>query len=167
MADIENIDVTNWIDRIDDFWNFFKKYSIVLIDCPPSLNAFSRLGLMMTNYIFCPLVPEPYCFDGLTEAIGTINKMKKLNEKFIGYKALISSHELRRTKVREYYIDSFKEEIGNKLFKNVIPNFVGIVERGIAQMNIFDMYSKKEKAIVKINSLMDEIDKYLYEERGI
>ena len=169
--DLENkayIDTADLDEKIKDFITLFKKYQIVIIDCPPAFNAMSRLGLLLANYVILPIQPEPLVFRGLRLAMKSIEKMKKFNERFKGFKILISLHEARLTKIRASYEEAIRENEITKssVFINTIPNFVGVIERGSNKENIFNVYNKSNASIEKIQSLCDELDFYIYDERN-
>ncbi|HNR90548.1 MAG TPA: AAA family ATPase [Spirochaetota bacterium] len=158
------------IDDLDamrrDFAPIFKKYQMVIIDCPPSLNSFSKFGLILSNYVLIPVIPEPYNYDGLYEVMNTIKRLQKFIEGFIDYKVVISAHEQRTIRIHENYIELIREEIGGKVAEQSIPNFVGIKERSFQKMNIFDMYDT-DKSMQKIAALLDELDASIYDKRGM
>jgi len=158
------------IDDLDamrrDFAPIFKKYAMVIIDCPPSLNSFSKFGLILSNYVLIPVIPEPYNYDGLYEVMNTIKRLQKFIEGFIDYKVVISAHEQRTIRIHENYIELIREEIGGKVAEQSIPNFVGIKERSFQKMNIFDMYDT-DKSMQKIAALLDELDASIYDKRGM
>lgn len=164
MANLENTDVTNWIHKVEDFYSFFKKFQIVIIDCPPSLNAFSRLGLLLSHYVFCPLIPEPFCYEGLANAIESIERIIKINKNFIDYKGMVSKHKGQKTIINEDLMEDFRTELQGKLFENTIPEFVGIIERAYAD-NLFETFSDSEKPMKRVYALLNEIDHFIYEER--
>jgi len=158
------IDTSILIQMKEDFYPLFKKYNVVILDCPPSLNAFSRLGVLLANYIFCPIVPEPYSHKGLAELLNSIKILSPLNKDFIDYRIFISTHRQHKTAIREDYVFQFKEQLKDKILKNSIPDFVGIVERSVSFKNIFDM-CKNDKSLTRISDLMKEFDNFIYEER--
>lgn len=157
------------IDDLDamkkDFAPVFKKYSVVIIDCPPALNSFSKFGLILSNYVFIPVIPEPYNYDGLFEVMNTITRLKKYIEGFIDYKVVISAHEQRTIRIHEDYINLIRNDIKEKVAEQSIPNFVGIKERAFLKTNIFDIY-KSEKSMSKIELLLNELDTFIYDRRG-
>jgi len=158
------------IDDLDamrrDFAPIFKKYAMVIIDCPPSLNSFSKFGLILSNYVLIPVIPEPYNYDGLFEVMNTIKRLQKFIEGFIDYKVVISAHEQRTIRIHESYIELIRNEIGGKVAEQSIPNFVGIKERSFQKMNIFDLYDN-DKSMQKVTALLDELDTAIYDKRGM
>lgn len=159
-------DVIELMSKSDEFNNLFRKYQVVVIDCPPAIYSFSKFAIMLANYILIPFIPEPYNYDGVIEAINSINLLKKFATSLIDYKIIVSAHEQRKTSVHENYIELIREDVNEKVTKNSIPNFVGIKERGFRVENIFDTFQDKEKSIIKIKKVLDEIDTFIYDERG-
>ncbi len=158
-------DTSQLVQYKDDFYPIFKKYNIVIIDCPPALNAFSRLGILLANYIFCPVQAEPFSYKGLGNVIRFIKAMEPFNKDFINYKAVISKHSKRKSVIKEDYVEKYYQELNENIFKGSIPDFTGFIERGISFENIFDMY-KGNESVLRIKELMSEIDSFIYEGRG-
>jgi len=161
----DNYDIDDLDTMRKDFIPIFKKYSIIIIDCPPALNSFSKFGMILSNYILIPVIPEPYNYDGLFEVMNTLKRMQKFIEGYIDYKVVISAHEQRTLKIHEDYIGLIRNDIKDKVAIQSIPNFVGIKERSFQRTNIFDMY-KNDKSIQKIEHILQEIDEYIYDKRG-
>ncbi len=158
----------NDFDLLDykiEFSNFFKKYSIVIIDCPPALNAFTSTGLLLANYVYIPFVPEPFAYDGLVSMLKTMQKITPYNKDFIDYRIVYSKVKGQKTIIHENYINHVNTQMSGKIIDNhKIPDFIGIVERGASKQNIFDMYPGDTPA-QKITELFDELDKIMFEER--
>lgn len=162
----DNYDIDDLDSMKKDFAPVFKKYNIVIIDCPPSLNSFSKFGLILSNYVLIPVVPEPYNYDGLFEVMNTISRLQKFIDGYIDYKVIISAHEQRIIKIHESYIDLIRNDIKDKVAVQSIPNFVGIKERSFQKTNIYDLY-ENDKSAHKIDLLLREIDEFIYDKRGL
>ncbi len=156
-------DTTLFQDYKDSFKSYFKKYQIVIIDCPPALNFFSRISVMLCNYLTIILQAEPFSYDGLTEVIKTIHRLTPLNQDFKDYYAVINSFKGIRTIIREEMRVRFKEELEKKLFDESIPEFIGFAERSIRKKSIFSMYNNENTK--KLESIFDELMRRIYEER--
>jgi len=161
------IDTADLDEKIKDFITLFKKYQIVVIDCPPAFNAMSRLGLLLANYVILPIQPEPLVFRGLRLAMKNIEKMKKFNARFIDFKIMICLHEARTTKIRASYEDAIRQNDLTKenVFTNSIPNFIGVVERGSNKENIYKANKLTNPTMEKIKIFCDELDSFIYDER--
>ena len=163
MATIENIDSKILeMKEANEFNSLFKKYNIIIIDCPPALNTFSRFGLILSNYVFCPVQLEPSAYRGLSAALDSI-LMYKSASRFIDFKIIINEHT-RRAVIKEIYREKYQTELKEKLLDFTLPEFVGIVERA----EIFDnLFHKNEgtKSLNRIKDMMDSIYNFIYLER--
>lgn len=151
---------------VDEFYEVFKKYQIVILDCCPDVNSLSKLGLLAANHVVIPFVPEPFNYDGVKDAISTVNQVKKFSRKFTSLKVIINAHEQRTMRIHEDYIALAKEELHDYIIEGSIPNFVGIKERAVTE-NLFDQYPGTNPSIIKINKILDTIDKSIFEEREL
>lgn len=147
---------------VDEFYEVFKKYQIIILDCCPDVNSLSKLGLLSANHVVIPFVPEPFNYDGVKDAITTVNQVKKFSRKFESLKVIINAHEQRTMRIHEEYIAQAKDELSEYLIEGSIPNFVGIKERALTE-NIFDQYPKTNPSIKKIIKILDKIDTSIFE----
>lgn len=161
MESLEDVPMETWIMLSMRLQEFFKNFDLVILDCPPAYNAFSKLGLMLGQFIFCPVVPEPFCYQGLAQALVIIKDITAQSNNFVDYKAIVSLYRSHKTIIRKDYIKEYEDQLGDKLFDNPVPNFIGVVERGVSNLNIFDMYSDGDKFIRLLKVAMREIDQYL------
>jgi chromosome partitioning protein len=145
-------------------YDFFEKYQVVIIDCPPSVNALTRLALLIANYVLIPVQSEPYAYDGMDTLLSKLMNVAELNSDFIDYRVLVSMHRGARTIIREDVYDALNSKIGQKLFNYKINDFIGFLERSRVQMNVFDT-NGNDKAIQEINLLFDDIYRMIYLER--
>ena len=153
-----------------------KRHQIVIIDCPPDFNSLTKFGLMLSNYVIIPVVPEPYSYDGLADFIKSITYLIKYMNNFIDFRIVFNAHDKRGLVIQKEYINLIKEQLKDKVFINPdepeqnisIPDFVGVKERGIEYKNIFDMYPvNKEKATKSIKILFDMLNEEVFDKRGI
>lgn len=157
------LDTPTLVKSKEDFFTIFKKYQVVLIDCPPALNSFSQLGILLSNYALIPLQEEQLCYFGLTDILDTITAMKGLNRDFIDFLAFSSRHKGQRSIIQDNMRDAYKQTLGKKYIENYIPDFVGVTERMTAKVNIFDMCSQSQTE--KITQVFDDIYNIAFEER--
>lgn len=147
---------------VKSFYSMFKKYQIVILDCCPDVNSLSKLGLLSANHVLIPFVPEPFNYDGVKDAIGTVHQIKKYSQHFKSLKVIINAHEQRAIKIQTAYVTMAKEELKDYLVEGSIPNFVGIKERPLTE-NIFETYTN-DNSIPKILEVFDNIHRSIYED---
>lgn len=161
----DNLDLDFLVAMLPDFATLFKKYQIILIDCPPSLSAMSKFGLLLTNYVFIPVIPEPYSYDGMIETINNLKRIIKFNENFIDYRVIINSHEQRKMSLHENYVEAIKNDKKIYSLVQTIPTSVAVKERPLSTKTIFESYPN-DKGVKKIEALFDEIYDLIYLKRG-
>ncbi len=148
-----------------DFISLFKKYNVVIMDTPPSFNAMSKLCLLLANYVFIPIQASPLDVGGLEYALDNMKLIVKYNTDFYkDFRVIFSLHDTRNVRIKKDIELDIRTQLKNKVFENVIPNFKGVREVMGEKANLFNTY-KGDKAIEKILLLMDELDKFMYEER--
>lgn len=159
--DIDDLDTF-----VDSFYEIFKKYNIVILDCCPDVNSLSKLGLLSANYVIIPFVPEPFNYDGVKDAISTVDQIKKFSNNFIDLKVIINAHEQRTMRIQEEYVSQARDELARYIIEGSIPNFVGIKERALSE-NLFDSYPVNNPSISKILDVFNSIDYSMYEGRNL
>ncbi len=142
-----------------------KKHQIVIIDCPPDFNSLTKFGLLLSNFVIIPVVPEPYSYDGLADFIKSITYLIKYMNSFIDFKIVFNYHDPRGLIIHEHFISLIKANLGKRVYTDTIPSFVGIKERGTTYKNIFDMYPN-DNATKKIKELFDKLHEDMFENRG-
>ncbi len=153
------------IEYKEDFYNLFRKYSVVIIDCPPALNAFTTMALLLSNYVLIPFIPEPFAYDGLISMMKAMLKIAPYNKDFIDYRIIYSRVKGQKIIIHENYIDAVNAQMKDKVISKMAPEFIGIVERGAKKKNIFDLYPS-EKAVDKLKEVFAEVDRVAYNNRG-
>ncbi len=166
LEEKESVDSEVLKARIPEFLDFFSNYDVVIIDCPPSYSAFTKLGLSMAKYILLPLTPAPYARSGLERALRRLNTSIQTNEIYKGFRAFISSHTKRKVLIQEDYEEIYEKVLKPRgyLLEAKMPDYVGIVERAASYTNIFDMYNNK--TIKEIKTLFNEINDFVEGNNG-
>ena len=164
MNRLAGMDISEANEYIDKFKTFFRNYQLVILDCPPALNFFSRMGVVMANYCIIPLQAEPYSYDGLNEVTKTITKLRYFNQSFIDFFAIINNYKGVRTVLREEMRKNFEEVLKERLFPETIPECIGYSERAIKKENVFYQPAYKEQN-KKLEVIFDELCKKIYEDR--
>ncbi len=148
----------------EKMYSFFKKYQVIVVDCPPTMNSFSRFGVLLSNFIMIPLVAHPLCYDGLDEALRTIKNLREMNKDFIDYYGFMSMYEGVETSLGKSMLEEYKNGLKEKLFEEKIRKFIGFAERTAVEESIFELY-KDKKPVEELEDLFKSMMKKVYDER--
>jgi chromosome partitioning protein len=152
MFVVPNIDSTDLVDYSDRIKLLAKDYDLVIVDCPPSLSMFSRLGLMIADRLFMPVEASDDSFESLDDAIETVRRMTPLNPKLANYKVFEGRSKKNRS-VDESHREDFRTSLGEKWINHVsVPEVTAFKERLLEKNNFFEKVNHTE-----INSFFDHL----------
>ncbi|HOV12656.1 MAG TPA: ParA family protein [Spirochaetota bacterium] len=157
----DKIKLPEFHDYIEPLRKFFSKYSVVVIDCPPALNNFSQLGLMLADYIIVPFMPTALIYEGTISMLEGLFKLLNYCKYLKGWKILCTNITKQNIKVQKKYMDAVKREAEGNVFEKYIPKYVVIENMPEEKNNIFEKYQHDNK-ISEIREALDELDEYIY-----
>jgi chromosome partitioning protein len=166
LASLEKMADMQMVTKFDkEFTKFCENYEVIIIDCPPALNAFSTFAVVIAHYIILPLNDDPYCYLGLADAVETINTHKRFNPNFKDFFAFSSKFFKNKSQLRSETIQQYSTDLGTHyLVGHTLPNYIGFAERPRHMRNILDVYPN-EPAVKEMTELFDELDKRMYYNR--
>ena len=133
-----------------------KKYDYILIDCPPSLNTISLMGLTAAQNVIVPVQAEYLALDGiaqLTETISLVRKRMNPNLEISGI--LVTFYDSRKLLNREV-LKSLTTAFPNKVYHTAIGNNIALAEAPSYGKDIF-AYKPQSKGAIQYKSLVKEI----------
>jgi len=162
LADYHELQIEKIEELKETFYSVFDKYNIVILDCPPTFSGFTKLGLMLSNYIFIPLNPETFSYDGIKYILKKMDTILKFNKDYIDFKAFLNKVKVRGGAVKKIFSEKMRTSLRNKIYENAIPEFSYIDEVHATKENLFKAY-KKHKYTIEILDVFVEMEKYIYE----
>lgn len=101
-------------------------YDFVIIDCPPSLGVLTINALTAADYVLVPLQCEYYALEGLSQLIGTIERVKgSLNPELALHGVLLTMYDARNNLANEVAAEVRKHF---RVFQSVIPRNIRLAE---------------------------------------
>ncbi|KWT91674.1 ParA family protein [Candidatus Magnetominusculus xianensis] len=131
-------------------------YEYIIVDCPPSVNVFTKNALKASHEIIIPVDVGYFSLLGLKQLLEEIERFKmELNPQMEILGVLACKYD-RRTSLSAQIYETLKQSFPDKLFKTYIRLNIDIVRAQIAQKSIFG-YNNKGTAAQDYNSLTEEI----------
>ncbi len=131
-------------------------YDYIFLDCPPSINIFTKNALTAADDIIIPVDVGYFSLIGLKQLLEEIDYIKDhLNPK-LSLRGVLACRYDKRTTLSEQVLDILKNNFPEKMFKTVIRMNIDIVRSQIAQKNIFE-YSPRCAGSEDFQSLVEEI----------
>jgi chromosome partitioning protein len=104
------------------------QFSVILIDCAPSLGLLTINALTAAESVLIPLQCEYYALEGISQLMRTIDLVKaKLNPSLEVEGVLLTMFDPRNNLAHQV-ADEAKKVLGRKVFKTVIPRNVRLSE---------------------------------------
>ena len=104
------------------------RYTYVLIDCPPSLNALTLNALVAAQSVLVPVQCEFFALEGISQLRDTIEGVRAtLNPSLEIHGVVLTMHD-SRTNLSEDVAAEVRSFFGNKVYSAMIPRNVRIAE---------------------------------------
>jgi chromosome partitioning protein len=105
-----------------------KRYSYVLVDCPPSLNLLTVNAMAAANAILVPLQCEFFALEGLSQLLKTVESVRKqLNPSLTIHGVVLTMFDGRNNLCGQVVAD-VREFMGPKVYETIIPRNVRVSE---------------------------------------
>ena len=123
-------------------------FDYVLIDCPPSLNLLTVNAMVAAQSVLVPLQSEFFALEGLSQLMLTVREVRQTANKNLRIEGVLLTMYDSRNKLSQHVEADARENMGDLVFKTVIPRNVRVSEAPSYAMPVteFDPLSKGSKA---------------------
>ena len=104
------------------------KYSIVFLDCPPSLGLLTVNALTAAEDLIVPVQCEYYALEGLGQLVETAERVRSVLNPELRIAGFLMTMFDARTKLSSQVMDDVKQHFGDLVYKTVIPRSVRLSE---------------------------------------
>lgn len=133
-----------------------KPYDYILIDCPPSLNTISIMGLTAAQGVIVPVQAHYLALDGMAQLLETIDLVRRRMNPQIEIVGVVATLYDARKLLNKDVLDSLTTAFPGKVYKTTISNNIALAEAPSYGKDIF-AYKPKCKGADQYRALVSEI----------
>ena len=137
-----------------------KKYDIIFVDCPPSLELLTLNGLCAADGILVPVQCEYFALEGLSDLMGTLRMVKKrLNPRLEIFGVALTMFD-GRTTFSTQVAQEVRRHFPGKVFTTVIPRNIRLAEAPSHGMPV-TAYDRLSRGAIAYKAMAEEVHKKL------
>lgn len=156
-AEIELIDVENREYILKNILDDIReRYDYIVLDCPPSLSMLTVNAMTAADTVLVPIQCEYYALEGLTQLIHTINLVKRRLNPELELEGVVFTMYDARTNLSLQVVENVKENLGQNIYKTIIPRNVRLAEAPSHGLPI-NIYDPKSAGAESYRLLAEEV----------
>ena len=132
------------------------KYDYILLDCPPSLNVLTVNALIAAHALIIPLQSEFFALEGLSLLLMSVREVRDLGNPDLRIEGVVLTMYDARNRLSLQVEEDARENLGELIFKTVIPRNVRISEAPSFAMPVLS-YDSRSKGAEAYRALAQEI----------
>jgi len=132
------------------------EFDYILIDCPPSLNLLTVNAMVAADSILVPLQSEFFALEGLSQLMLTIREMRETANPALRIEGIVLTMYDRRNNLSQQVEQDARENLGDLVFKTLIPRNVRVSEAPSFAMPVLS-YDPNSKGAVAYRALAREV----------
>ena len=127
-AEIELVALDRREFRLRDALHRPNPYTIILIDCPPSLGLLTLNALVAAHSVLVPLQTEFFALEGISQLIRTIDMVGKRLNPTLSLQGIVLTMFDRRNNLSDLVASDARGFFGNRVYTTVIPRNIRVSE---------------------------------------
>lgn len=133
-----------------------KRIDYVLVDCPPSLNLLTVNAMVAADSVLVPLQSEFFALEGLSQLLLSVREVRETANPKLRIEGVVLTMYDRRNNLSKQVEDDARENLGELVFRTIIPRNVRLSEAPSFAMPVlrYDPNSQGSQAYL---GLADEI----------
>jgi len=124
------------------------EFDFVLIDCPPSLSLLTINAMVAAHSVLVPLQSEFYALEGLSQLLLTVRQIRETANPNLRIEGIVLTMYDKRNNLSLQVEADARENLGDLVFKTLIPRNVRISEAPSFALPVleYDSHSKGSQA---------------------
>jgi chromosome partitioning protein len=131
-------------------------FDYVLIDCPPSLNLLTVNAMVAAHSVIVPLQSEFYALEGLSQLMLTLREVRQTANPGLRIEGVVLTMSDRRNNLAQQVEADARANLGELVFRTVIPRNVRLSEAPSFALTILD-YDPTSAGAIAYRALADEL----------
>jgi len=103
-------------------------YDYMLVDCPPSLGLLTINALTAADSVLVPIQCEYYALEGVSQLMRTVDLVRRHLNPCLEIEGIVLTMYDSRTNLSQQVADDVKANLGDYVFRSVIPRNVRLSE---------------------------------------
>lgn len=132
------------------------KLDFILIDCPPSLNLLTVNAMVSANSVLVPLQSEFFALEGLSQLMLTVREVRETINSSLRIEGIVLTMYDSRNRLSQQVEADARENLGELVFKTIIPRNVRISEAPSFAMPVIE-YDPSSKGALAYRQLAREL----------
>ena len=132
------------------------KYDYIFFDCPPSLNVLTVNALIAADSLIIPLQSEFFALEGLSQLLMSVREVRSLGNPTLRIEGVVLTMFDGRNRLSLQVEEDARENLGELVFKTVIPRNVRISEAPSFSMPVLS-YDSRSKGALAYRALAQEV----------
>lgn len=128
----------------------------ILIDCPPSLNILTVNAMVAAHAVLVPLQSEFFALEGLSQLMLTVREVRQSANQDLRIEGIVLTMFDRRNNLSQQVEQDARDNLGDLVFKTVIPRNVRLSEAPSFAMPVLS-YDPKSKGAKAYRALAREV----------
>ncbi|MBW7921644.1 MAG: ParA family protein [Rubellimicrobium sp.] len=138
----------------------------VLIDCPPSLNLLTVNALVAAGSVLIPLQSEFFALEGLSQLMMTLRDVRARANPELRIEGVVLTMSDRRNNLSQQVEADARENLGDLVFRTVVPRNVRLSEAPSFAMTVLD-YDPASTGAAAYLALAQELIEREHTESGV
>lgn len=128
----------------------------ILIDCPPSLNLLTVNAMVAAHSVLVPLQSEFFALEGLSQLMLTVREVRQTANPGLRIEGVVMTMFDSRNRLSQQVEQDARDNLGDLVFKTVIPRNVRLSEAPSFAMPVLD-YDPASKGAMAYMDLAREM----------